>query len=51
MDIMKIINQTKNLITNPKGTLLKLRDEQATMKDIIIYLAIVAVPTFLGMLL
>jgi hypothetical protein len=51
MDIMKIVNQTKNLMINPKGTLLKLRDEQATMKDIIIYLAIVAVPTFLGMLI
>ena len=48
---MKLVNQTKNLMINPKGTLLKLRDEQATMKDIIIYLAIVAAPTFLGMLI
>jgi hypothetical protein len=51
MDIMKMVNQVKNLIINPKGTLLKLKDEQASMKDIIIYLAIVAAPTFLGMLL
>jgi len=51
MDIMKLVNQTINLMKNPKGTLLKLRDEPATMKDIIIYLAIMALPTFLGVLL
>jgi uncharacterized membrane protein len=51
MNIMKIVHQAKDLIINPKGTLLKLKDEQVTMKDIIIYLAIVAAPTFLGMLL
>ena len=46
-----MVNQAKDIIINPKGTLLKLRDEPATMKDIIIYLAIVSVPTFLGILL
>lgn len=51
MDIMKIVHQAKNLIINPKGTMFKLKDEQVTMKDIIIYLAIVAAPTFLGMLI
>jgi len=51
MNIMKIIHQAKDLIINPKGTMLKLKDEQVTMKDIIIYLAIVAAPTFIGMLL
>jgi hypothetical protein len=51
MDIMKIVHQAKNIVFNPKGTLLKLKDEQMTMKDLIIYLAIVAVPTFLGMLI
>jgi hypothetical protein len=51
MDIMKIVHQAKNLIINPKGTMFKLKDEQFTMKDIIIYLAIVAAPTFLGMLI
>jgi len=48
---MKIVHQAKNLIINPKGTMFKLKDEQFTMKDIIIYLAIVAAPTFLGMLI
>ena len=51
MNIMKVVNQVKNLLINPKGTMLKLRDEQMTMMDIIIYLAMIAVPTFLGMLL
>jgi len=51
MDVMKIINQAKDLIINPKATMQKLRDEQTTMKDIIIYLIIVGVPTFLGILL
>jgi len=51
MNIMKVVNQVKNLLINPKGTMLKLRDEQVTMMDIIIYLAMIAVPTFLGILL
>jgi hypothetical protein len=51
MNIMKMVHQAKDLIINPKGTLLKLKDEQVTMKDIIIYLVIIAAPTFLGMLL
>ena len=51
MNIMKIIGQAKNILFNPKGTLLKLRDEQVTMNDIIFYLVIVGAPTFLGILL
>lgn len=50
MNIMKMIQQAKNLLINPKGTLLKLKDEQVSMMNIIIYLAIIAIPTFLGML-
>ena len=51
MDIMKIINQAKDLIFNPKGTMEKLKDEKVELKDIIMYLAIVGVPTFLGLLI
>jgi hypothetical protein len=51
MNIMKVVDQVKNLLINPKGTMLKLRDKQVTMMDIIIYLAMIAVPTFLGILL
>ena len=51
MDIMKIVNQAKDLVFNPKGTMEKLKDEKVELNDIIIYLAIVGVPTFLGLLL
>ena len=51
MDIMKIVNQAKDIVLNPKGTMEKLKDEKVTQKDIIMYLAIVAVPTFLGVLI
>ena len=51
MDIMKIVNQAKDIIINPKGTMQKLKFETVTTKDIIIYLAIVGLPTFLGIFL
>lgn len=51
MDIMKIVNQAKDLVFNPKGTMEKLKDEKVELNDIIIYLAIVGAPTFLGLLL
>jgi hypothetical protein len=51
MDIMKIVNQAKDLVLNPTGTLKKLKDEKVELNDIIIYLAIVGIPTFLGLLI
>jgi len=51
MDIMKIINQAKDLVINPAGTLKKLKDEKVEFNDIIIYLAIVGFPTFIGLLI
>lgn len=48
MDIMKVIKQAIDICLNPKGSLEKLKDKKVTLKDIIIYLAIVGVPTFLG---
>lgn len=48
MDIMKSIEQAKNLIFDPKGTMEKLKMEKTSTQDIIIYLAIVGIPTFLG---
>ena len=51
MDIMKNVSKAKDIVFNPKGSLQKFKDEPATMKDIIIYLAIVGIPTFLGYLL
>ena len=51
MDIMKMVNQAKDIVLNPSGTMKKLKDEKVTTKDIIIYLGIVGIPTFLGILL
>lgn len=51
MDIMKTVNQAKDLVFNPKGTMEKLKDEKVELNDIIIYLAIVGIPTFLGLLI
>lgn len=51
MDIMKIINQAKDIVLNPKKTMEKLKDEKVTKQDIIIYLGIVGFPTFIGILL
>lgn len=51
MDIMKNINQAKDLVLNPVGTLKKLKDEKVELNDIIIYLAIVGFPTFIGLLI
>ena len=48
MDIIKIVDQTKDLIINPKGTLKKLKNKKVNRNDIIIYLAVVGFPTFLG---
>jgi len=48
MDIGKIISQAIEILTKPKEALPKLKEEQMTMQDIIIYLAIVGIPTFLG---
>lgn len=51
MDITKIVNQTKDLVLNPKRTLKKLKDEKVNRNDIIIYLAVVGFPTFIGILI
>jgi hypothetical protein len=51
MDILKIVNQAKDIIFNPKGTMEKLKHEKLSTRDIIIYLAIVGFPTFLGILI
>jgi hypothetical protein len=51
MDIMKIIDQAKDICLNPAGTIKKLKDKKVTKNDIIIYLAVVGFPTFLGVLI
>lgn len=51
MDIMKMINKAKDIILKPKDTIDKLKNETVTIKDIIIYLIIIGLPTFLGIFL
>ena len=51
MDIMKIVNRVMNLILKPKETMEQLKNETVTTKDIVIYLAIIGLPTFLGIFL
>lgn len=48
MDIGKMINQAIEILTKPKEALQKLKKEEMTTQDIIIYLAIVGIPTFIG---
>ena len=50
MDISKTINQVINLITKPKQTLQEVSSQSMTRNDIIIYLAIVGIPSFIGIL-
>jgi hypothetical protein len=51
MDIMKIVNQTINLMLKPKETLSQLKNEKVDRNDIIIYLGVISIPTFLGIFL
>lgn len=51
MDIMKTINQAKEIMLKPKNALQKYKDEQVTLKDTLLYLGIVGFPTFLGILI
>ena len=51
MDIKKTVNQAINIIIKPKETIEKLKSETVTTKDIVMYLAIIGLPTFLGIFL
>lgn len=51
MDIGKVVNQAKDIILNPTKTIKKLKDEKIKREDLIFYLAIVSIPSFLGVLI
>ncbi len=51
MDIMKIINQAISVLMNPKEALQKAKNEKVETMDIIMYLAIVGIPTLIGFIL
>ena len=50
MDIGKMINQVIKIITKPKQALQEISSQSMTRNDIIIYLAIIGIPTFIGIL-
>jgi hypothetical protein len=51
MDIMKTINQAISVLTNPRQALQNVKNEKMEMMDIIMYLAIVGVPTLIGFII
>lgn len=50
MDIDAIIDRAKNVVIKPNETLKAAKAEQPSMQDLIIYVAIVAVPTLIGII-
>lgn len=50
MDIMKIVNQAKDIILKPKVALKQLKDEKITKQDLLIYLGIMAIPGLIGII-
>ena len=51
VDISKDINRAINIITKPKKALEDLKGESMTKQDLIVYLGLIGVPTFLGVLI
>ena len=51
MDLVKLVNEVVELLTNPKNSINKWKDKKITKQDLILYLAIVGFPTFLGLLI
>ena len=51
MDINDIVDRAKNVVLKPQETLEAAKTEQPSMQDLIIYVAIVAVPTLIGIII
>lgn len=51
MDIGKMINQAIKVLTKPKQALREVSTQSITRENIIIYLAIIGIPSFIGMLI
>ena len=50
MDINAIVDRAKNVVLKPKETLEAAKAEQPSMQDLIMYVAIVAIPTLIGII-
>ena len=51
MDISTIIDRAKNVVLTPKATLEAAKAERPSMQDLIMYVAIVAIPTLIGIII
>lgn len=51
MDINAIIDRAKNVVLSPQATLEAAKAERPSMQDLIMYVAIVAVPTLIGIII
>jgi hypothetical protein len=51
MDINAIIDRAKSVVLSPQSTLEAAKAEQPSMQDLITYVAIVAVPTLIGIII
>jgi len=51
MDINDIVDRAKNVVLKPQETLEAAKTEQPSMQDLIMYVAIVAVPTLIGIII
>lgn len=51
MDINAIIDRAKNVVLSPQSTLEAAKAERPSMQDLITYVAIVAVPTLIGIII
>ena len=51
VDTNKIVDQVKNILLKPKETLAEVKSERPDMKDLIVYLAIVGLPTLIGVII
>jgi MFS family permease len=51
MDINAIADRAKNVLLKPKETLEAAKEERPSMQDLVIYLALVALPTLIGIII
>lgn len=51
MDLNAIADRAKNVLLKPKETLAAVKDERPSMQDLIVYVAIVALPTLIGIII
>ena len=51
IDISGIFDRVKNVLVKPKETFQEIKSERSTMQDLIVYLAIIGIPTLIGVII